>query len=36
MSMTKTHLQKNFHKAELKLKDSFLPDYEFLLENWDK
>ncbi len=36
MSMTKTHLQKKFHQAVLKWKDSYLPDYDFLLENWDK
>ena len=35
MNMTKTHLPKSFHQAVLKWKDTFLPDYEFLLENWD-
>ena len=30
------YLPKRFHGAVLKWKDTYLPDYEFLLEHWDK
>jgi 1,2-phenylacetyl-CoA epoxidase catalytic subunit len=36
MSVKTTTLPKNFHAAVLKWKDAYLPDYEFLLENWEK
>jgi len=36
MSVTNTTLPKNFHEAVLKWKDAYLPDYEFLLDNWEK
>jgi 1,2-phenylacetyl-CoA epoxidase catalytic subunit len=36
MSVKTTTLPKNFHDAVLKWKDAYLPDYEFLLENWEK
>ena len=36
MSVRTTTLPKKFHDAVLKWKDAYLPDYEFLLDNWDK
>lgn len=36
MSVKTTTMPKKFHDAVLKWKDAYLPDYEFLLENWDK
>ncbi len=36
MSVNTTTMPKQFHDAVLKWKDAYLPDYEFLLENWDK
>ncbi len=36
MSVKTTTLPKRYHEAVLRWKDVFLPDYEFLLENWDK
>ncbi len=34
--MTKTHLPAKFHDAVVKWQQTFLPDYDFLIENWDK
>lgn len=31
-----TSLPKSFHDAVVKWREAFLPDYEFLLDNWDK
>ena len=36
MRVRKAHLPKNFHAAVESWRDTFLPDYGFLLENWDK
>jgi 1,2-phenylacetyl-CoA epoxidase catalytic subunit len=36
MSVNTTTLPKKFHDAVLKWKDAYLPDYEFLLDNWEK
>jgi benzoyl-CoA 2,3-dioxygenase component B len=36
MSVKTTTMPKQFHDAVLKWKDAYLPDYEFLLENWEK
>jgi 1,2-phenylacetyl-CoA epoxidase catalytic subunit len=36
MNVKTTTLPKNFHDAVLKWKDAYLPDYEFLLDNWEK
>jgi 1,2-phenylacetyl-CoA epoxidase catalytic subunit len=36
MSVKTTTLPKKFHDAVLKWKDAYLPDYEFLLDNWEK
>ncbi len=36
MGMTKSHLPPKFHRAVEKWRQTFLPDYDFLLENWDK
>jgi 1,2-phenylacetyl-CoA epoxidase catalytic subunit len=36
MRMTKTHLPGKFHDAVVKWRQTFLPDYDFLIENWDK
>ncbi len=36
MSTTSTSLPQRFHAAVLRWKDEFIPDYEFLLENWDR
>ena len=32
----KAHLPKRFHSAVLKWRQTYLPDYDFLLDNWDK
>ncbi len=36
MSNRTTSLPKSFHSAVVKWRDAFLPDYQFLLDNWDK
>ena len=36
MSVKTTTLPKKYHEAVLRWKDVFLPDYEFLIQNWDK
>ncbi|HWM93947.1 MAG TPA: Phenylacetic acid catabolic protein [Thermoanaerobaculia bacterium] len=36
MSVNTTTMPKKFHDAVLKWKDAYLPDYEFLLDNWEK
>lgn len=36
MSVKTTTMPKPFHDAVLKWKDAYLPDYEFLLEHWEK
>jgi 1,2-phenylacetyl-CoA epoxidase catalytic subunit len=36
MNMRKTHLPGKFHSAVEKWRDYFLPDYSFLIDNWEK
>ncbi|HET9226179.1 MAG TPA: Phenylacetic acid catabolic protein [Thermoanaerobaculia bacterium] len=36
MSAKTTTMPKKYHDAVLRWKDAYLPDYEFLLENWEK
>ena len=36
MTTSTATLPKKYHDAVLKWRDTFLPDYDFLLENWDK
>ena len=36
MNMRKTHLPGKFHGAVEKWRDYFLPDYSFLIDNWEK
>jgi len=36
MNMRTSTLPKHFHEAVLRWKDVFLPDYDFLMENWDR
>ena len=36
MSTTQTLLPKNFHSAVEKWRDTFLPDYDILLDNWER
>lgn len=36
MSTRTTTIPKPFHDAVLKWRETFLPDYEFLIDNWDK
>ncbi|HEY0511524.1 MAG TPA: Phenylacetic acid catabolic protein [Thermoanaerobaculia bacterium] len=36
MSVKTTTLPKRYHEAVLRWRDVFLPDYDFLIENWDK
>lgn len=36
MSVKTTTLPKRYHEAVLRWRDVFLPDYNFLMENWDK
>jgi 1,2-phenylacetyl-CoA epoxidase catalytic subunit len=36
MSTRTTSLPKSFHDAVVKWREAFIPDYDFLLDNWDK
>ncbi|MFL6197126.1 MAG: Phenylacetic acid catabolic protein [Thermoanaerobaculia bacterium] len=36
MNVKTTTLPKRYHEAVLRWRDVFLPDYDFLIENWDK
>ncbi|MEM7483006.1 MAG: Phenylacetic acid catabolic protein [Acidobacteriota bacterium] len=36
MAVTTTTLPKKYHDAVLRWRDTFLPDYGFLIENWEK
>jgi 1,2-phenylacetyl-CoA epoxidase catalytic subunit len=36
MAHTKAALPKHIHDAVIKWRDTFLPDYEFLIDNWDR
>jgi len=36
MAIAKTHIPKKFHDAVIKWRETFLPDYGFLMDNWDK
>jgi 1,2-phenylacetyl-CoA epoxidase catalytic subunit len=36
MSMKTSTLPKPYHEAVLKWKDEYLPDFDFLMENWEK
>jgi 1,2-phenylacetyl-CoA epoxidase catalytic subunit len=36
MSTKTTTLPKRYHDAVLKWRDTYLPDYDFLMENWEK
>jgi 1,2-phenylacetyl-CoA epoxidase catalytic subunit len=36
MSTRTTTLPKNFHDAVVKWREAFLPDFDFLLDNWEK
>jgi 1,2-phenylacetyl-CoA epoxidase catalytic subunit len=36
MTTRTTSLPKSFHDAVVRWREAFLPDYEFLLDNWDK
>jgi 1,2-phenylacetyl-CoA epoxidase catalytic subunit len=36
MSMKTVNLPKRFHDAVVKWRETYLPDYDFLIENWDK
>jgi 1,2-phenylacetyl-CoA epoxidase catalytic subunit len=36
MTTTTALLPKHIHEAVIKWRDTFLPDYDFLLENWDR
>jgi len=36
MGMTKTYIPKKFHDAVERWRETYLPDYDFLLEHWDK
>ena len=36
MSMRSTTLPKRFHSAVESWRDTFLPDYDLLIENWDR
>ncbi|HEX7183514.1 MAG TPA: Phenylacetic acid catabolic protein [Thermoanaerobaculia bacterium] len=36
MSVRTTTLPKKFHDAVTKWRDAYLPDYDFLMENWEK
>jgi 1,2-phenylacetyl-CoA epoxidase catalytic subunit len=36
MSVKTTTLPKKFHDAVVRWQETYLPDYDFLLENWDK
>ncbi len=36
MTMRDTEIPKPFHAAVLKWRETYLPDYDYLLENWDR
>lgn len=36
MKTTTSCLPTSFHSAVLKWKDTFLPDYDYLMDNWEK
>ena len=36
MGMTKTYIPKKFHQAVVRWGETYLPDYDFLIEHWDK
>jgi len=36
MNVTKTYIPKKFHQAVVKWQETYLPDYDFLLDNWDR
>lgn len=36
MPTAKTHIPKKFHDAVIKWRETFLPDYGFLMDNWEK
>ena len=36
MGMTKTYIPKRFHDAVVRWQETYLPDFDFLLEHWDK
>ena len=36
MSTRKTQIPQNLHNAVVKWRDTFLPDYEYLIDNWDR
>jgi benzoyl-CoA 2,3-dioxygenase component B len=36
MEMTKTYIPKKFHDAVVRWQETYLPDYDFLQEHWDK
>ena len=36
MGMTKTYIPKKFHQAVVRWGETYLPDFDFLLEHWDK
>ena len=36
MNLRKTYLPKTYHDAVVKWRDTFLPDYAFLIDNWDR
>jgi len=36
MNVRKTHLPKRYHQAVTRWRDTYLPDYQFLLDNWER
>jgi 1,2-phenylacetyl-CoA epoxidase catalytic subunit len=36
MNVTKTYIPKKYHQAVVKWQETYLPDFGFLLDNWDK
>ena len=36
MAVTKTYIPKKDHDAVVRWQETYLPDYDFLVENWDK
>ena len=36
MSTRKTHIPQHLHNAVVKWRETFLPDYEYLIDNWDR
>ena len=36
MTTTTTEIPKKFHDAVLKWRETYLPDYDYLIENWDR